>query len=83
MKPSETVKCLETEGFEKIQVTDTGDKYLEGYNTAITLAESGKIPLFGTQILLGPLAPQIVRNAARNIEEGRTYPVQITCSRPA
>lgn len=82
MRPADTVKVLESEGFTDIRVTDTGDTYLAGYKTAIALAEQGKLPAFGTHILLGKLAPQIVRNAARNIEEKRTHPVQILCRKP-
>jgi hypothetical protein len=31
---------------------------------------------------LGETAPQKTRNAARNIEEGRTHPVQVICRKP-
>jgi SAM-dependent methyltransferase len=79
MRPEDTVAILEKSGFSEVQVTDTGQEYLQGYQRAIELAEKGEAPVFGTHILLGKLAPQIVRNAARNIEEGRTHPVQIIC----
>lgn len=79
VRPADTVDFLEKSGFSDIQVTDTGEKYLQGYLRAIELAEKGEAPSFGVHILLGKLAPQIVRNAARNIEEGRTHPVQIIC----
>ena len=82
MRPSDTVTALENAGFSEIAVTDTGEKYLQGYNRAIELAQKGEAPVFGVHILLGELAPQIVRNAARNIEEGRTRPVQIICQKP-
>ncbi len=82
MHPEDTVIALENAGFTDIQVTDTGDKYLQGYNRAIELGKRGETPVFGVHILLGEQAPQIVRNAARNIEEGRTRPVQIICHRP-
>lgn len=82
MRPSETVAALEIAGFSNIEVKDTGEKYLQGYKWAIELAQQGKAPVFGVHILLGKLAPQIVRNAARNIEEGRTHPVQIVCCKP-
>jgi SAM-dependent methyltransferase len=81
VRPDETAALLERVGFAAIRVTDTGDKYLEGYRSAIALAETGKLPAFGVHILLGETAPQKVRNAARNIEEGRTRPVQIVCQR--
>ena len=82
MRPADTVAALERAGFSEIEVTDTGDKYLQGYKAAIELAEKGEAPVFGSHILLGELAPQIVRNAARNIEERRTQPVQIICCKP-
>ncbi|EBA07479.1 class I SAM-dependent methyltransferase [Sagittula stellata] len=82
MTPSDTVSLLSGAGFTEIEVTDTGDKYLEGYNKAIELAENGQVPVFGVHILLGRQAPQIVRNAARNIAERRTHPVQIVCRKP-
>lgn len=81
--PSETVARLEKAGFAEIEVTDTGDKYLEGYKGAMAMAEKGELPPFGVHILLGKTAPQKVRNAARNIEEQRTRPVQIICRKPA
>ncbi|GGG83147.1 type 11 methyltransferase [Salipiger pallidus] len=79
MRPSDTVAALERAGFSRIQVTNTGAKYLQGYRAAIERSEKGEAPVFGVHILLGELAPQIVRNAARNIEEDRTHPVQIVC----
>lgn len=79
LRPADTVTILERSGFSDIQVTDTGEKYLQGYLRAIELAKKGEAPVFGVHILLGKLAPQIFRNAARNIEEGRTHPVQIIC----
>jgi ubiquinone/menaquinone biosynthesis C-methylase UbiE len=82
MRPDETVERLEAAGFERIGLTETGDRYLEAYRRAISLAEKGELPRLGVHILLGELAPAKTRNAARNIEEGRTRPVQIICHRP-
>ena len=82
MRPSDSIATLEAVGFSRVVVTETGKKYLEGYRRAIALAEKGETPVFGVHILLGKLAPEIVRNAARNIEERRTEPVQILCFKP-
>ena len=82
MRPADTVAALRNAGFTNIEVTDTGEKYLQGYQAAIERAEKGDTPVFGTHILLGKLAPQIMRNAARNIEERRTHPLQIICYKP-
>ena len=80
--PSETRAFLEKTGFEDIVVEDTGAKYVAGYKMVIEKAETGALPPLGTHILLGETAWEKMRNAARNIEEGRTHPVQLICRRP-
>lgn len=82
MRPADTIAALEDAGFSEIAAADIGEKHLKGYHAVIELAEKGEAPVFGTHILLGKQAPQIVRNAARNIEERRTHPVQILCYKP-
>jgi SAM-dependent methyltransferase len=82
MRPADTIAALEDAGFSEIAAADIGEKHLKGYHAVIELAEKGEAPVFGTHILLGSQAPQIVRNAARNIEERRTHPVQILCYKP-
>ncbi|MGH7358205.1 MAG: class I SAM-dependent methyltransferase [Candidatus Rokuibacteriota bacterium] len=77
--PSETRTILERTGFESIVMEDTGAKYLEGYRTAIERAEKGALPPLGIHILLGETALEKTRNAARNIEESRTQPIQLIC----
>jgi hypothetical protein len=80
--PADTVTYLEKAGFVNIKVEDTGAKYLAGYRRAMELAAQGALPTFGTHILMGQTAPAKTRNAARNIEEGRTHPVQVVCHKP-
>lgn len=82
MRPEETVARLEDAGFRDIDITETGEKYLQAYRHVLALAERGELPRLGVHILLGPSAPAKTRNAARNIEEGRTRPVQILCRKP-
>lgn len=77
--PSETRALLEAAGFEDIVVEETGSKYVAGYKAMIEKAEKGVLPPFGIHILLGETALQKARNAARNIEEGRTHPIQLLC----
>jgi len=47
------------------------------------MAAQGALPPLGTHILAGVTGPQKIRNAAGNIEEGRTHPVQVVCRKPA
>lgn len=82
VRPADTVTCLKETGFVDIEVEDTGEKYLKAYRRAIELAAQGALPPLGAHILMGQTAPAKTRNAARNIEEGRTHPIQIICSKP-
>ncbi len=80
--PAETRAILETVGFGDIEVEDTGAKYVAGYRSMIERAEKGLLPPLGTHILMGETALQKTRNAARNIEEGRTHPILLICRKP-
>jgi SAM-dependent methyltransferase len=77
--PEETSRLLDAAGFADVVMEDTGSLYLEAFKRTIELAERGALPPLGVHLLQGESAPQKIRNAARNIEEGRTRPVQIVC----
>jgi SAM-dependent methyltransferase len=80
--PTQTRQILEETGFEGIRIEDTGAKYVAAYKVAIEKAASGTLPSLGTHLLLGETALQKIHNAARNIEEGRTHPIQLICRKP-
>jgi len=82
VSPSRTRELLESAGFEDVLVEDTGEKYLAAYIRAMELAAQGALPALGLHILIGESAPEKTRNAARNIAEGRTQPVQVVCRKP-
>jgi len=82
MTPSETRSILEKTGFQAIVIEDTGAKYVAGYRTVIERADNGDLPPLGIHILMGESALQNLRNAARNIEECRTHPIQLVCRKP-
>jgi len=77
--PSATRTMLENAGFEDLVVEDTGAKYLAGYRAMLEKAAKGALPPLGIHLLMGATALQKVRNAARNIEECRTHPIQVIC----
>ena len=81
--PSETQALLEAAGFENIIVEDSGAKYLAAYKQVMEAAAKAPPPPLSMHILMGENAPQKIQNAARNIEEGRTHPVQVICRKPA
>lgn len=80
--PSETRAYLERAGFIDIRMEDTGSKYAAAYKAVIEKAQKGVLPPLGTHLLMGETAPQKTRNALRNIEEGRTHPIQVICRKP-
>lgn len=81
--PAETRAFLEGAGFVEIVIEDTGEKYLAAYRQALDRAASGALPPLGIHLLMGETALEKTRNSARNIEEGRTHPVQVVCRKPA
>ena len=80
--PKESRAVLEKTGFQDIVIEDTGAKYVAAYKIAVEKAEKGALPPLGIHILMGETALQKTRNAARNIEEGRTHPIQLICRKP-
>jgi hypothetical protein len=80
--PAETRALLNRIGFAEIGIDDTGPRYLAAYRTAIEKAERGALPPLGVHLLMGETALKKARNAARNIEEGRTHPIQLICRKP-
>jgi SAM-dependent methyltransferase len=77
ISPEETRTLLDRAGFKDFSIEETGAKYLAGYKMAIEKAERGELPPLGIHILMGATAAQKAKNAARNIEEGRTRPLQV------
>ncbi len=83
VSPVETRALLEAAGFVDIVLEDTGTKYLAAYQQALDMAAQGALPPLGVHLLTGVTGPRKMRNAARNIEENRTHPVQVVCRKPA
>ena len=80
--PEETRAYLEDTGFVDIHVESTGPKYFAAYQRAIELEAKGHLPALSSHILLGDRSNEIIKNAARNIEEQRTHPIQVICKKP-
>ena len=80
--PQQTQALLQGAGFTGIEVEEAGAKYLAGYKRAVQLAERGQLPPLGVHLLMGENAVLKMSNAARNIEEGRTWPIEVICRKP-
>jgi SAM-dependent methyltransferase len=80
--PQQTQALLQGAGFTGIDVEEAGAKYLAGYKRAVQLAERGQLPPLGVHLLMGENAVLKISNAGRNIEEGRTRPIEVICRKP-
>ena len=80
--PAATVAALEAAGFEAVAVEDMASKYLESYHKMIALADRGERPVLGTHVLIGDNARTKSGNAATNIAENRTAPIEVICRKP-
>ncbi|HKU87937.1 MAG TPA: methyltransferase domain-containing protein [Casimicrobiaceae bacterium] len=80
--PERTRELLENAGFHDVKITDTGPKYLSAYQSVVEKADKGQLPALGIHVLMGESAVAKLRNAARNIAEGRTHPIGVHCRKP-
>ncbi|MFP6748585.1 MAG: class I SAM-dependent methyltransferase [Alphaproteobacteria bacterium] len=81
LSEEQTVEALEKAGFEIISVldnTETVHRFHQAQREAV--ARDGP-PKLGPFILMGEGAKEKGRNTARNVEEGRTRPIDILCRR--
>ena len=76
----ETLRGLETTGFEVVQSRDTLEKALAYGARSRALVERGeKPPHRAVQLVLGELAPEAMANTARGQSEGRVVPIEVLC----
>lgn len=82
LPPEATVAALQTAGFREIDIRHTGPMYLTAYQRANAKAEQGSAPPLGLHLVMGDRMALKLKNAARNIAEQRTHPVEIVCRKP-
>lgn len=79
---AETEALLSEAGFERIETVDTGPKYVEGYRTMLAKIEADGPQILGPHVVGGDDMAVRVANSTRNIEEGRTFPIEVVCIQP-
>ncbi len=79
---AETKALLSDAGFERIEAIDTGPKYVEGYRTMLAKVEADGPPILGLHVVGGDDMPVRAANSTRSIEEGRTFPIEVVCTKP-
>lgn len=80
---TETEALLAAAGFVRIATLDTGPKYVDGYRAILARIEADGRPVLGLHVIGGDDMPVRAANSVRCIEEGRTFPIEVVCARPA
>ncbi len=78
----ETEALLSEAGFERFETVDTGPKYVEGYRTMLAKTEADGPPILGPHVVGGDDMAVRMANSTRSIEEGRTFPIEVVCTKP-
>ena len=81
MNEEQTVEGLEKAGFEIISVQDNVETMQRFHQAQREAVARDGAPKLGPFILMGEGAKEKGRNTARNVEEGRTRPIEILCRR--
>lgn len=79
---AETEALLSEAGFERIDTVDTGPKYVEGYRSMLAKIEADGPPSLGLHVVGGDDIAVRAANSTRSIEEGRTFPIEVVCTKP-
>lgn len=78
---AETEVFLTGAGFEQIEIVDTGSKYVDGYRSMLAKIEADGPPILGLHVILGDDIGERATNSTRSIEEGRTHPIEVVCTK--
>ena len=79
----ETHRYLSMTGFENIKIDDRSAEYRVAYQKVTQLIEEDRLPSLGVHLLIGDDAPAMTENSARNVDEKRTSPHEIFCTKQA
>lgn len=78
----ETLASLRSVGFEVVSVIDKSAAAIASHQRMRERIARDGPPKIGVHVVMGASAREKGRNSARNIEEGRTRPVEILCRKP-
>ena len=78
--PESTIALLEEVGFYDIQIIETSEKYISGYEKMIN-TKSNKKPILGIHVIGGSTMKLRSINSMQCIKEKRTLPFEIVCKK--
>ena len=79
--PKSTIALLEEVGFYDIQIIDTSEKYISGYEKMINTKSKNENPILGIHVIGGATMKQRSINSMKSIKEKRTLPFEIVCKK--
>ena len=79
LPPEQTILLLKEIGFSNIEIIDTGDKYILGYEKLTKSSSEKKKPILGIHVIGGESMQERSMNSMKSIKENRTLPFEIVC----
>ncbi len=79
---AETEVLLSDAGFKQIMTVNTGSKYVDSYRNMLAKIEADGPPVLGLHVVGGDDMAVRAANSTCSIEEGRTFPIEVVCTKP-
>ena len=81
LSPESTISLLKEIGFYDIQIIETSEKYISGYEKMINTKPEKVEPILGIHVIGGTTMKQRSINSMKSIKEKRTLPFEIVCKK--
>ena len=81
LSPESTISLLKEIGFYDIQIIETSEKYISGYEKMIDNKSKKDKPILGIHVIGGATMKQRSINSMKSIKEKRTLPFEIVCKK--
>jgi ubiquinone/menaquinone biosynthesis C-methylase UbiE len=81
LTPNETISLLNEVGFSDIEIIETGDKYMSGYEKLVNQTNIKKKPILGIHVIGGTSMKERSVNSLNSIKEKRTLPFEMLCKK--
>ena len=81
LPPEETILLLKKVGFSNIEIVETGDKYISGYEKLTNPSPKKEKPILGIHVIGGESMKERSVNSMKSIKENRTLPFEVVCKK--
>ena len=81
LPPEETILLLKKVGFSNIEIIETGDKYISGYEKLTNPSPKKEKPILGIHVIGGESMRERSVNSMKSIKENRTLPFEVVCKK--